>query len=225
LLTVFFLAGLFTDLPQPVLGAIVIWAVSGMIDPGRVTQYWHAQSLEFWAALGALLGVLVINILPGVAIGVALSFILLIHTIDHPHIASLGRGGDGARFSDLDDDPGASPVPGVLIHRFEAALIFANADLFQDDVLARIRGDEPPHTVVLDFEAVSQVDVTGGQTLLSVHDTLETQDIRLIVARAKSTVRESLRRNGITDVLGEDNLAPSIDRAVQAIQADTTSAR
>ena len=79
----------------------------------------------------------------------------------------------------------------MLIHRFEAELIFANADLFQDDVLARVRAAEPPPgTVVLDFEAVSQVDVTGAQTLRSVHDTLETRDIRLIVARAKSTVRE-----------------------------------
>ena len=111
LLTVLFLAGLFADLPQPVLGAIVIWAVSGMIDPGRVTQYWRAQSLEFWAALGALLGVLVINILPGVAIGVALSFILLIHTIDHPHIASLGRSRDGSRYSDLEDDTGGDADP------------------------------------------------------------------------------------------------------------------
>jgi SulP family sulfate permease len=226
LLTILFLAGLFEDLPQPVLGAIVIWAVSGMINLGRVTQYWHAQSLEFWAALGALLGVVLINILPGVAIGVALSFILLIHTIDHPHIASLGRSRDGSRFSDLEDDPGATPIPGVLIHRFEAELIFANADIFQDDLLARIRAAEPPPgTVVLDFEAVSQVDVTGAQTLLSVHDTLDALGIRVIVARAKSSVRDALRRNGIVDVLGEDNLAPSVDRAVQAIQAGTTSAR
>ena len=144
LLTILFLAGLFADLPEPVLGAIVIWAVSGMIKPGRVTQYWRAQSLEFWAALGALLGVVLIDILPGVAIGVALSFILLIHTIDHPHIASLGRSRDGSRFTDLEDDPEATPIPGVLIHRFEAELIFANADLFQDDLLARIRAAEPP---------------------------------------------------------------------------------
>src|SRR3954453_5762874 len=174
LLTILFLAGLFADLPQPVLGAIVIWAVSGMIKPGRVTQYWHAQSLEFWASLGALLGVILIDILPGVAIGVGLSFILLIHTIDHPHMAVLGRSRDGARFSDLeDDDAGATPIPGVLIYRFEAELIFANADLFHDDVLARVRAADPqPGTVVLDFEAVSQVDVTGAQTLNSVHDTL-----------------------------------------------------
>jgi SulP family sulfate permease len=226
LLTVFFLAGLFADLPQPVLGAIVIWAVSGMIEPGRVTQYWRARSIEFWASLGALLGVLVINILPGVAIGVALSFILLIHTIDHPHIATLGRSRDGSRYSDLEDDTEATPIPLVHIHRFEAELIFANADIFQDDLLARVRAlDPPPHTVILDFEAISQLDVTGAQTLRSVHDTLETLGIRLIVARAKSTVRETLRRNGIIDLLGEDNLAPTVDRAVQTIQADTTTAR
>jgi MFS superfamily sulfate permease-like transporter len=221
LLTILFLAGLFKNLPEAILGAIVIWAVSGMIDLGRVTQYWHAQSLEFWAALGALLGVVLIDILPGVAIGVALSFILLIHTIDHPHIALLGRSSDGARFSDLEDDPGATPIPGVLIHRFEAELIFANADLFQEDLLARVRAAEPPPgLVVLDFEAVSQVDVTGAQTLGSVHDTLEARGIRLIVARAKSRVRDALRASGTLAVLGEDNLASSIDGALEAIEGE-----
>ena len=105
----------------------------------------------------------------------------------------------------------------MLIYRFEAELIFANADLFQDDLLARVRAAEPPPgTVVLDFEAVSQVDVTGAQTLRSVHDTLDTLGIRLIIARAKSTVRDALRRNGTVDVLGEDNLVPTIDGALEA---------
>ena len=220
LLTILFLAGLFADLPEPILGAIVIWAVSGMIDPGKLTQYWRAPSLEFWAALGALLGVVLIDILPGVAIGVALSFVLLIHAIDHPHIAVLGRSSDGSRFSDLEDDPEATPIPGVLIHRFEAELIFANADLFQDDVLARVRAAEPPPSaVILDFEAIGHVDVTGAQILKSLHDTLDAHGIRLIVARAKSTVRDVLRRNGTVDVLGEDNLARTVDDALETIQA------
>ena len=217
LLTILFIAGLFADLPEAVIGAIVIWAVSGMLKPERVTQYRRVQSLEFYAALGALLGVVLIDILPGVAIGVALSFILLIHTIDHPHIASLGRSSDGARFVDLEDDPGATAIPGVLIHRFEAELIFANADLFQDDVLARVHAAEPPPgTVILDFEAVGQVDVTGAEALRSLHDTLDTLGIRLIVARAKSGVRGVLHRNGVADDLGEDNFAPTVERAIAA---------
>jgi sulfate permease, SulP family len=69
------------------------------------------------------------------------------------------------------------------------------------------------------------VDVMGAQTLGSVHDTLDALGIRVIVARAKSSVRDALRRNGTVDVLGEDNLAPSVDRAVEATQAGTTFAR
>ena len=100
----------------------------------------------------------------------------------------------------------------MLIHRFEAELIFANADLFQDDVLARVHAAEPrPGTVILDFEAVGHVDVTGAEALRSVHDTLDALGIRLIVARAKSTVRGALHRHGIADVLGEDNFAPTVD--------------
>jgi SulP family sulfate permease len=217
LLTILFLAGLFADLPEAILGAIVIWAVSGMIKPGRVAQYWRAQSLEFWAALGALLGVILIDILPGVGIGIALSFMLLIHTIDHPHIASLGLSSDGSRFVDLEDDPDATAIPGVLIHRFEAELIFANADLFQDDVLARVHAAEPPpRTVILDFEGVGQVDVTGAEALRSVHDTLDTFGIRLIVARAKSNVRGALHRDGVAGALGEDNFASTVAHALEA---------
>src|SRR4029079_14982381 len=126
----------------------------------------------------------------------------------------------------LGDAPAAAPIPDALIHRFEAELIFANADLFQDDLLARIRAAEsPPATVVLDFVAVSQVDVTGAQTLRSFHDTLDARGIRLIVARARKTVRDSLRHSGAVDVLGEDNLVPNVDRALAAIRADTPSAR
>ena len=69
------------------------------------------------------------------------------------------------------------------------------------------------------------MDVTGAQTLESVHETLDALGIRLIVARAKSHVRDALRRNGIVDLLGEENVVPNIDRALEAIQSGTTSAR
>ena len=129
----------------------------------------------------------------------------------------LGRSRDGSRFADLEDDPDATPIPGVLIHRFEAALIFANADLFQDDLLARVHAADPrPDTVVLDFEGVGHVDVTGGEALRSLHDTLAPIGTRLIIARAKSSVRGALRRQGIADVVGEDNFARTVARALDA---------
>src|SRR3954452_12040825 len=93
-------------------------------------------------------------------------------------------------------------------------------------ILARVRSaGPPPGTVVLDFGSVSQVDVTGAQALQSVHDTLDARGIRLIVAHARSTVRDALRRSGTVDVLGEGNLVPSVDEAVEASQAGLASAR
>ena len=90
-LTVLFLAGVFEDLPEAVLGAIVIHAVSGMIDFRKLARLWKASLPDFWLALGALLGVIVIGILAGIVIGIVLSLVLLIHLVDHPHAATLGR--------------------------------------------------------------------------------------------------------------------------------------
>src|SRR3954453_6091810 len=84
-------------------------------------------------------------------------------------------------------------------------------------ILARVRAaGPPPGTVVLDFGLVIQVDVTGAQALPSVHDTLDARGIRLIVAPARSTLRDALRRSGTVDVLGDRNLVPSVDGAVDA---------
>ena len=88
-LTILFLAGLFRDLPEAVLAAVVIEAVSGMLRVGKVTTLRRGRTPEFFAALGALLGVLLIGIFAGVVIGVVLSFALFIHTVDHPHIARI----------------------------------------------------------------------------------------------------------------------------------------
>ena len=138
MLTILFLAGLFENLPEATLAAIVIHAVSGMIDVSKLARLWHTHRDEFVLAAGALLGVILIGILAGVVIGVALSFALLIHRLDHPHTALLGLNRSGTTFVEIDGHEGTSAVPGVLIHRFEAPLVFANAEVFTDDVLAQV---------------------------------------------------------------------------------------
>jgi SulP family sulfate permease len=215
--TIFFLAGLFKNLPEAILGAIVIQAVSGMVDFSKLAVLWRAHTVEFWAAIGALLGVVVINILPGVVIGVALSFILLIHSLGHPHIGRLGRSRDGLQLGDMATHPDFAPVPGVLIDRFEAPLIFANAGLFTDDLRRRVREADPlPETVVLDFEAVGDVDVTGADALRAVHETLSGLGIGLVIARANSSVRLALRRYDVLDAIGAENFKPTVHEAVEA---------
>ena len=217
LLTILFLAGLFQNLPEAVLGAIVIEAVAGMVKPEKLIRLRRARTPEFWAALGAMLGVLLIDILPGVVIGCALSFMLLIHEMDHPRIAELGRTGDGTRFRDLASDPTAQPVEGVLVQRFEAPLVFTNAEMFISTMSLRVASAGPGlRRVVLDLGPVSQVDVTGAQALLQLDRSLQGQGVELVLARASGSVRDALDRLGVLDEIAGDRVVPTVRQAVEA---------
>ena len=217
-LTILFLAGLFRNLAEATLAAVVIHAVSGMIDFPKLARLWRTHRDEFVLAAGALLGVIVFDILPGVVIGVALSFALLIRRLDHPYVALLGRSRDGTRFEDLTAHEDATAVPGALIYRFESPLVFANAEIFRDGVLGAVAEADPaPEAVILDFESVPDIDSTGDDALIELQGTLQDQHIRLLVVRAMSDVRELMSRDGAMDAIGADNVYPTVREAVTSL--------
>lgn len=211
LMTVLFLAGLFKNLPEAILAAVVIEAVSGMLKVEKLTALRRTHSVEFWAAVAALAGVVLVGILPGVVIGVTVSFALLIHALDHPHIARLGRSRDGLRYVDADADRDATTTPTVLVERFEAPLVFTNSELFITELLQRVRETKPPpRTLVLDFEAISHLDVTGAEALRQIHDSLEREGVHLVIARANGSVRTAMERTGVLGVIGSGNVVTSV---------------
>jgi len=218
-LTILVLAGLFENLPETILAAVVIHAVSGMIDFSKLTRLWRAHTTDFWPALGALLGVVVMGILPGVLIGVALSFGLLIRRLDHPHVAILGRNRTGELYREVGTHSGYAEVPGALIHRFEAPLIFANAQIFTDGVHDRLAAaDPPPRALVLDFAAIADVDTTGSQALRDLRSEFDGRT-SLLLARVNATVRETLRADGTLAAVGEDHVFATVRDAVAALEA------
>jgi len=220
LLTILFLAGFFEDLPKATLAALVINAVAGMIDVRKLARLWHTHRQEFVLALGALLGVVLIGIFAGVVIGVALSLGLLIRHLNSPHSAVLGRrrGGDN-EFVDVAEHDDTTTIPGVLIHRFEAPLVFANSEVFTDDVLSRVMTADPPHeTVILDFGAVSDVDSTGNAALVELQRTLGDRGIRLLLARPTGSVRRLMGIDGAVEAIGADNVFPTVRAAVAALE-------
>jgi MFS superfamily sulfate permease-like transporter len=163
--------------------------------------------------------VLVFEILPGIVIGVALSLILFIHRLDHPHIARLGRRSRTGEFGDVDAHPGYTPVDGVLVLRFDAPVIFANADAFTDSIedaldAARAADGRYPRAVVIDLEACYEIDVTGTDALLRVARMLEQRGVEFDLARAKAPVRKVLTNLGALEVIGESHLHPTIESAV-----------
>jgi SulP family sulfate permease len=223
LLTILLIAGVFEQLPEAALAAIVIAAVYGMIDFRKMRRLWNARVVDFWLSVGALAGVLVLGILPGILVGVALSLVLFVHRLDHPHTARLGRSREQADYGDVDEHPDFAEIPGVLILRFDAPLIFANADAFGDaidDALVRAleRNDAPLRAVVLDLEACFEIDVTGVDALLRVVRLLDQEGIELHVARAKAPVRAVLEHLGATTTIGIANLHSTIASAVAATE-------
>jgi SulP family sulfate permease len=141
---------LFFKLPSAALAAIVIQAMAGLIDPGYWRRLFRINRGEFAYALAALLGVLLLGILQGVALGVVMALVVLIRRVSRPGTAILGRLPGTSSYRDVVAFPNAETTPGLLIFRFNAPVIFANAAYFADRVRHLIaEAADPVHEVLM----------------------------------------------------------------------------
>ena len=163
LVVVLFLSHLLAALPQPVLAAVVLVAVTGLFKVSTLKQLRHANRTEYLVAMSALLGVLCSGLLRGVLIGAIISLVLLIRSASRPHVALLGRIPGTRRFSDRERHPENELIPGVLIFRPESSLFYFNMDHVRDTISDRVRAETtPPKLVVLDLSAAPHVDMHGA---------------------------------------------------------------
>ena len=128
LVIVLFLSGVLRYLPQPVLAAIVLMAVTGLFKVSALKHLWRADRAEFVVAMAALLGVLGSGLLRGVMIGAVISLVQLLRTASRPHVAFLGRIPGSRRFSDRQRHPDNELIPDVLMFRPESGLVYFNVD-------------------------------------------------------------------------------------------------
>jgi SulP family sulfate permease len=135
LVTVVALTLLFTDLPEAVLAALIIHAVSHLMKVGEMERYRRLVPREFWLAMLTLLGVIVLDVLPALIIGVVIALLLLVYQASRPRVSMLGADPvvPGA-FADIGRHDGIVPVPGVLIVRPDAPVFYANAELVRDAI-------------------------------------------------------------------------------------------
>jgi len=134
ILTLLFLMPFFENLPSATLSAVVIIAISALFVPSYFRRLFDVSRSEFWYSLITLLGVLLFGIMQGVLLGVAVSLLVLIRRVTRPGTAIIGRMPDKESYRDVELYPEAETVPGLLIYRFDSALIFSNADFFEKDV-------------------------------------------------------------------------------------------
>ena len=220
IITVLFLTPLFTTLPEAVLAALIIHAVWHIIASRKLQKLRLASRVEFWFGVLALAGVLFIDVLQGMIIGVVASLVFVIYRSSRPHVSSLGRvpGVPGA-YSDLGRHPENTPVPGVLIVRVDGQLYYANALTVRDNVKAMIAElASPPRAVILDSAAWDEIDVTSTDVLKGLVKELHGSGIDVYWAEVHAPVLEYGRQTGLFAAIGEDHVFPTVDAAVRAIE-------
>jgi SulP family sulfate permease len=209
-------------LPQPVLAAVVLVAVTGLFKFSTLKQLWRANRTEYLVAISALVGVLSSGLLRGVLIGAVISLVLLIGSASRPHVAFLGRIPGTRRFSDRERHSDNELIPDVLIFRPEAGLVYFNMDHVRDTVLDRVRAEATqPKLVVLDLSAAPRVDMHSAHMLAELAGELQAAGIRIQAVEARSSVRDRLRNEGVDVKLGLLDRFTSVADAVEALQNQT----
>src|SRR6201993_2701277 len=219
LLIVLFVSGALRNLPQPVLAAIVLIAVTGLFKLSALKHLWRADRSEFVVAMAALLGVLGSGLLRGVMIGAVILLVQLLRTASRPHVAFLGRIPGSRRFSDRQRHPDNELIPGLLIFRPESGLVYFNVDHVCESILKRVHAEStPPKLVVLDLSAAPRLDLQSAHALGGMADEITAEGIRFQAVEPRSSVRDRLRNEGVDGKLGEVNRFTSVADAVEDFQ-------
>jgi MFS superfamily sulfate permease-like transporter len=213
-----FLTGLLKNLPSVVLAAVVLVAVRGLVDIPALVRLRRVSRSEFGVALLAFAGVLLLGILNGVMLAAVASLLLVVAAAARPPVAFLGRIPGTNRFSDLARHPENEQVPGVLVFRVEAAILYFNADHVRRVVRDKVRETPGLRFVVCDLSNSPRVDVAGARMLAALHRELSESGVALRLAEARSRVRDLLRSDGLEARVGYFGRRLSIAAVVEEIE-------
>jgi high affinity sulfate transporter 1 len=220
ILVLLFLTAPLAVLPITVLAAVLINAAIGLFDLPSLLRVWRISRQEFRLSVVTFLGVITVGVLPGVLVAVGLAFIQLLARASHPHDAVLGRVPGTGGFHDIKNHPKAETFPGLVIYRFDSALLFFNSDHFKSRVRTVVK--ETPTEVrcfLLDAETMPFLDMTGAASLEETWRELTEGDIVFAIASAKEPVRFMLDRTALTQQIGAGRLFPTVESAVEALTA------
>jgi sulfate permease, SulP family len=214
-----YLTSLLQNLPKVVLGAIIIVAAASLIDIREFRSLNLIRHSEFYLSVLTLFGVLVIGIVAGIAIAIAFSLAEFILRIYRPHTSVLGTG-EGVDGYHMIAPGGYNQVsPGLIVYGFNAPLFFANAPYLLDQVRDLISTADPPvKCLLLDAEAIPDIDTTAADTLKELHQELQENGTQLAIARANKPLRETMRLTGLENLIGVNNFYPSVRNGVEACQ-------
>jgi sulfate permease, SulP family len=172
-------------------------AVGGLIDVPALAHMWRASRIDFFTALAALIGVLLLGILQGILLAALVSVLLVLAQYSAPHVAFLGRIPGTGQYSDAERHADNEPLVGVLAFRPEASLLYLNAEFVLAHVLERLIVVGEIRRVYCDLSASPMMDLAGARMLAELSDKLSARGAELAVVNAHGRVRDLLRAEGL----------------------------
>jgi high affinity sulfate transporter 1 len=216
-LTLLFLAPFFEDLPEATLAAIVIHALWHSANPRKLAPIRKVARTEFWLAVLVLVVVLALDTLPAIALGVVISLLVLIYHVTFPKSDELRRDPTTGVFESTKFSDDTEQIEGLVVYRFDAPLIYANASSFGQAAGALVDAAQPAaSTLVIDCEEMFGIDYTGVEALAGLIQDMHERDVDVRLARVHRDVLERLDTGGVIASIGEDHVFTRIEDAVAA---------
>lgn len=214
----FFLTQALNHLPAVAVAALLIHAGMHLLEPHALRNLFRLDRASGWFAILTTAGVLIVGIVPGILVGIFLSLIRMIQSFSRPYDAMLCEVSGRAGYHDVgeaESNGSYCTMPGLLIYRFYAPLLFANASYFVERLKGLVMRNVQVEWVVIDAQAIVEIDVTAADKILALHQELRDKGIHLRFARCNRPLRESLLRFGVVDALGRDHFHTHLDDAIE----------
>jgi MFS superfamily sulfate permease-like transporter len=218
-LLLLFFNSLLADLPQAALAAVVIAAAFSLMDLAALRRYAQVRRSALVLSLVAAAAVIVFGVLEGIVIAVVLAVFLFFRRSWWPHGAVLGQIEGVGGWHSVDLHPEATELDGIVVYRWEAPLFFANAGSFRDQIRSLVRARKP-EWVVIQCEAITDVDVTAGEILEQLDLELNSRGVHMAFAEMRTRVQELILRYGLLETIDRDRFYPTMKTAIAAIEAE-----
>ncbi|KAI7741020.1 LOW QUALITY PROTEIN: hypothetical protein M8C21_006013 [Ambrosia artemisiifolia] len=221
MLTLFVITPLFKYTPNAILASIIISAVVGLLDWDAVVLLWKIDKFDFVACMGAFFGVVFVSVEIGLLIAVGISFAKILLQVTRPRTAVLGKIPKTTVYRNIEQYPGATRVPGVLIIRVDSAIYFSNSNYIKERILRWLTDEEETfkdhprvECLIVDMSPVTDIDTSGIHALEELHSSLHKRDVQLILTNPGQTVLDKLHASHVADLIGEDKIFLTVNDAV-----------
>ncbi len=207
----------FYYIPYPVLAAIIISAVIKLFDYKTTKKLFNTDRGDCWVLIITFLATILLGVLTGITTGIILSILVVLKKVSTPHFAVLGKIDDSGIYRNVDRFDQAVVEDKVLIIRYDDDIFFGNANHFFDSIIAEIMQAPSTKILVLDMSSISNIDSTGIIQLRILLEQLKKKQIKLHISGPKGPLRDRLKEEGISALIGDSNIHLSIEKSMKRI--------